>query len=223
MDKCVYFHILIPWRIFYVGIGSIQRAHSKRSRNHHWHNVVNKHGSYIVYIYRSGLTMAEAAAIEIEAISIFGLHTLTNISAGGEASAYGMRHTEEAKKKISLNSGAKRPEIRLKQSVNNSGVRNNMYGKTHGPEAREKIRKAKLGTNVSEEARGKMSLKRRGKLNSQFKSTIHCFQHSGFDFYLTAYDMKIAFGLPQSIVSMLTTRKRKSLRGWSYNGVYQNG
>ena len=56
---CVYFHINpLKNEIFYVGIGSVKRAHSK-SRSKWWKNIVSKYG-YIIDIIETDLTWSEA-------------------------------------------------------------------------------------------------------------------------------------------------------------------
>jgi DNA repair ATPase RecN len=68
--------------LFYVGKGSGKRAWSK-SRNKHWHNVVNKHG-YVVKILEDGLTDEQAFSRERELIAEVGLNNLTNMLDGGQ-------------------------------------------------------------------------------------------------------------------------------------------
>ena len=68
--------------LFYVEKGSGKRAWSK-SRNKHWHNVVNKHG-YVVKILEDGLTDEQAFSRERELIAEVGLNNLTNMLDGGQ-------------------------------------------------------------------------------------------------------------------------------------------
>lgn len=81
-----------------------------------------------------------------------------NLSAGGEFSAFGMKHTEETKQRISK-SGLGRSvsqETREKLSRVNKG-------KHLSDEQKEKLRLANLGKKLSEETRQKISQSGKGK------------------------------------------------------------
>ena len=55
-----------------VGIGTtIKRAHTKKSRNDHWHNIVNKVGYDVEIIYED-ISWEEACEKEIELIKKYG-------------------------------------------------------------------------------------------------------------------------------------------------------
>ena len=69
-------------KVFYVGKGMNRRAWSKKQRNPHWHNVVNKAG-FTVEIIAKGLTEEEAYWAEPLLIEAHGLENLTNMRAGG--------------------------------------------------------------------------------------------------------------------------------------------
>jgi hypothetical protein len=87
--------------IFYVGKGSHVRAHSKHRRNKHWNSVVAKAGAYSVRLVADNLEEDFSFLIEMERIDQLkriGLN-LTNKTDGGEGPS-GMRHTDEAKRKI---------------------------------------------------------------------------------------------------------------------------
>ena len=76
--------------VFYIGIGSIKRAHSTKGRNQYWTNIVNKAG-YEVIIISEGLSWEEACIEEIKLIKEYGrkdLNTgpLTNMTDGGDGS-----------------------------------------------------------------------------------------------------------------------------------------
>jgi hypothetical protein len=70
--------------VFYVGKGTGNRATTKKGRNPHWHNIVNKAG-HSVEIIAKGLTDAEAFWAEPLLIEAHGgVENLTNMSDGGE-------------------------------------------------------------------------------------------------------------------------------------------
>jgi hypothetical protein len=99
---CVYEHIRPDTNaIFYVGKGSLRRAHSKHRRNKHWNSVVAKAGGYSVRLVANNVEEELSFLVEIERIDQLkrmGLN-LTNKTDGGEGPS-GYRHTEEAKHKI---------------------------------------------------------------------------------------------------------------------------
>ena len=100
---CVYEHIRHDTNaIFYVGKGSHARAHSKHRRNKHWNNVVAKAGGYSVRMVVDDVEEELSFLVEqerIDQLKRIGLK-LTNKTDGGEGPS-GMRHTDEAKRKIS--------------------------------------------------------------------------------------------------------------------------
>lgn len=124
LNKVVYSHDLtvdgkrFP---FYVGIGSLSRAHYMR-RNPYHANVVAKYGisNVSVTIWEHSLTMQDAADHEVELISFLkesGVR-LTNLTVGGDG-AVGYKWT---------------PAQRIKKS----GRNHPMFGKRHSAESRKK-------------------------------------------------------------------------------------
>jgi len=102
-------------KLFYIGKGVDRRYKRKISRNKYWHNIVNKHG-FVAKILAHWETEKEALQHEELLISVFKDmgYKLANLTNGGESGVgYVMpleerekrknyKHTEEAKKKISL-------------------------------------------------------------------------------------------------------------------------
>ena len=87
--------------IFYVGKGSFRRMHSKHRRNAHWNNIVKKSGGYQVrqvFAHNDEELIFLAEQERISQLTQLGLK-LANKTGGGEGPS-GMRHTEEAKRKI---------------------------------------------------------------------------------------------------------------------------
>lgn len=214
-NKCVYIHTLNSGRIFYIGIGSKRRAYSRYSRNRHWNNIVDDHKDYKVHVILEGLSSSEACAFEIFLISHVGLENLANISIGGEASAQGMKHSEETKFKMSINSAARNPEFKKKLSLRMSGCGNPMYGVNHSEDARNKIRNARIGSKASEETKLKMSNKRKGIKNSSYKAEMFLFRHeNGCEIRCDRMQFRILTGIKSAPLSMLINKTRQTHKGW---------
>jgi hypothetical protein len=145
---CTYAHTKPDGTIFYIGKGSHTRAHSKKSRNKHWNNIVNKYGSFGVDILANWNTEKEAFDHEILLISCFRDmgYTLANISEGGLGSK-GFKHTEDYKKNkqklMLLNNPMSNPEFRKKQQINVKAAMQRL-------EVREKQSKNRIGIKFSE-------------------------------------------------------------------------
>ncbi len=219
-NKVVYFHITVPWSIFYVGIGDVKRAFSKSSRNRYWHEHVRRKGNYQVYIVQDNLTFAQAAELEKQLIDEIGLENLTNISKGGEHPAYGMKHSLISKLKISINNSNRRPENRKRLSQIMQGEGNPMFGRSHTAEARKSISLHRTGSKASQNTKNKMSAAHSGELNAAFNPTLRIFSYGGVELITTAFNLRKCFGLHQSAVSSIISGKRKSTGGWSYKGDY---
>ena len=146
---------------FYIGIGKEeQRAYSKKNRNKHWLNTVNKNG-YLVEILFRDINLKEACELEIFLIEEYGRNDLgdgylVNMTNGGDGVS-GKIFTEEYKEKIS------------KSLLGNKRA----LGHKHDEETKKKMRensrvrgkKLSLGKKASESTKIKMSLKRIGSKN----------------------------------------------------------
>lgn len=158
----VYQHIRLDTNeVFYVGIGkSEKRAFTKKGRNQHWKNIVNKYGYYVEIIYQD-LTWLLACQMEKYLISEYGRYdlgegNLVNMTDGGDG-ILGVIFSEETRKKMSENlKGNKRflgqkhsEERKLKMSKVHKG---NKYflGKKHSEKTRSKMSElVKGGLNVN--------------------------------------------------------------------------
>jgi len=125
--------------IFYIGIGSDkQRPYSKAGRSKYWRNIVAKCG-YEVDVIIEGLSIEEAAEVEIGMIESYGridlgTGNLVNMADGG---------------------------------IYNKGCTGTWLGKTLSEEHKEKLRQAKLGKTRkphSEATKLKMSESHKGKI-----------------------------------------------------------
>ena len=145
MENCkntkVYFHRRNDDNsVFYVGIGINYRPQSKRRRNAHWHNVVNKVGR-TVEIVHEGLTWDEACEYEIKYIKDFGrndkgLGPLVNMTDGGDGTL-GLTAWNKGTKGL--------PQMKKKE------------------DHRKKLSISKIGTKMSEETRKKISEYNKGQ------------------------------------------------------------
>ena len=122
-------------KIFYVGIGSPDRAYDFSNRGDWWKNVFHKHGVIVTVMVRS-LTLQEACDLEIKMIAFYGRQIpnpknqnygcLINLTDGGEG-GNGRIWTEEQKEyHKSLWTDEKKEEKRL----SSLGVNNPMYNKS---------------------------------------------------------------------------------------------
>lgn len=138
-NNYVYFHRNpISGDIFYVGVGTKQRAWSHRNRNNQWHNVVNKYGGFTVEIRQKNITRDMAFRFEIRYIKFFGRRgydtngILVNSGIGGEGTS-GFKFSKESSLKLSI------------------------AMKNRSPEVIDKIAKSHVGLKRSSETRSKMS------------------------------------------------------------------
>lgn len=117
MQFCTYAHYKPDGSMFYIGKGSVKRAHSAVGRNIVWKRTVEKHGGFSVEILGQWASEPEAFDHEIFLINTLrDMGTpLVNIAAGGMGST-GFRHSD--KHKASL---AKR--MRERNPMSNPGVR----------------------------------------------------------------------------------------------------
>ena len=146
----VYIHMKPETRdIFYVGIGnSKERAYRNEGRNTHWTRVFEKYGK-LVDIIADDISLEEAKEMEKFLISSIGVKNLCNQTLGGEG-AFGLKHTEETKRKISkANKGRViSPETKAKISEKLKGHPN--YNLSHTDEAKAKMSVAFKGKKRSE-------------------------------------------------------------------------
>lgn len=94
--------------IFYVGIGSKNRATNLSNRSKYWVNYTKKYGKPTIEIYKTCLSWPEACNLEINLISLFGRKgidkngVLINRTLGGEGTLgrIVLPYTDETKAKI---------------------------------------------------------------------------------------------------------------------------
>jgi hypothetical protein len=93
-------HRLDTGQVFYIGKGSLRRAHEQRGHNRYWNSVVAKHG-YKVSVLAQWSTDAEAFEHEKFLIACFKElgHPLTNATNGGEGVS-GWTWTESQRAKL---------------------------------------------------------------------------------------------------------------------------
>jgi len=211
----VYRHIRIDKNEpFYIGISSgddYSRANSKKNRNTHWHNIVNK-TDYKVEIMLDDLTIEEACKKEIEFISIYGKKNsggyLCNIADGGNGGYLG----EEVNKKRS----------------------ESLKGHILSDETKDKIRKKSIGRKFSDETRARMSeTRKRIKSGHWFDNVGHkngraykVYQYSlNGDFIKEWKCGKYAtdfYSLHNSAISYCINGKQKSAGGFIWKKEFVN-
>lgn len=136
----LYRHLKPCGEVFYIGIGTIKRAHNKTNRSTWWKKVTNKYG-YEVDILKRDLTKEEACELEILLIDWYGrkdlgLGTLVNMTDGGEGQTNPSEETREKMRNAKKDIG---------------GVNHHFYGKEKTDEHKQKLREAKLGKKLSGE------------------------------------------------------------------------
>jgi hypothetical protein len=174
------YYVYEHWRLdkdecFYVGKGHGDRAYETYRTNDHWNNIVSKleriGSGYEVRLVVTGLTEKEAFRLERERIAFWrDIVDLSNKTDGGEGPS-GMKHTAEAKAKMSLgrigNQNAKgmRHTEELKAKRRKRFLSNNPM---KNPEVAKKTADAlrSMGPNHpsrGEESRRKRSISQKGK------------------------------------------------------------
>jgi len=144
--------------IFYVGKGKDKRFVESKSRNPHWHNVVNKYGFDSEIIVKD-VDEEFSFLVEMEAIDVYRRRgiKLVNVTDGGEG-ASGYKHTAKHKANLKGN----------KNGATSWGM--TFKNKKHTKESRQKMsysrigNKNKSGTTLSEESKAKISAAMTGKI-----------------------------------------------------------
>jgi len=155
MEFYVYQYVSESGLPYYIGKGSGRRIH-----RHHTKTALPPVERRI--IVQDGLTNEEAKKLEGELITKYGRKldggSLDNIKINQWACAVGWKHSEEAKRKISIgNKGKKRTEEQRKNykgtvtEEHKEKVRQANLGRKDSLERREKIRQANLGKKLSPE------------------------------------------------------------------------
>ena len=163
-DTCVYFHIIpSKWEVFYVGIGKIERAYSKDSRNNWWYNITKKY-DYQVIIVNSEISWQEACLLEMKYISEIGrrdlgLGTLVNLTNGGEGN---IELSEEVRDKISNKLKGRKLSTETKKKISEK-----LKGKEVSEETKKKMSLGRVWSPLSEEVKSKISDSKKGKEHSE--------------------------------------------------------
>ena len=170
---------------FYVGKGSGNRATSKKDRNKHWRNVVNKVG-YQAIIVQDGLSHQQALNAEKFAIAALRKTCkLVNLTDGGDGGnglkgenhpLFGKSRSKQTKAKISqslqgVNAGGKAKKGIELTDAHRQAISNALKGKKKSQEHIAKVSKAlkssaknKIARKpMSEETKTKISLAQKGK------------------------------------------------------------
>ena len=192
---------------------------------------------------KQNLTEKEAFKHEVYMIAVFGrkdLETgiLRNKTNGGEGLS-GKIFTDEHKKKIGKetkkkwNNGCFNEQTYEKWRNAARGDKNNMYGKTHTEEAKEKIRKTHLGRTWNDERKLKKSLSMRGekchfygkthtkeaikKIIKRHQKLYQLINPNGdlIEEYSTIRELCRKYDLERKQLSDLISGKKKTYKGWT--------
>ena len=188
----VYRHIRLDInKVFYIGIGTKQRAYSKHHRNNWWKKVVNK-TDYKVEILYDNLTKDLACELEVFLIKIYGrkdlkMGDLVNMTDGGEGT---VNKSEDVRKRISDNlkgkpSGMKgkkmtdehKAKIGEANKISLKGKQTWMKGKKHSEEAKKTIGLKSIGkipwnksVKMTIETKEKLSISLSGRFGKKVQS-----------------------------------------------------
>lgn len=141
----VYRHIRLDTNeVFYVGIGTEERAYTKRGRNRHWLNIANKCG-YSVEITHTDLIREEAMAIEKYLIAFYGrkdlgLGPLVNMTDGGDGCLNQSEETRKLRSRIMKGENNHRYGVRLSEE-SKKHLSELWKGKVFSPETRALLSK----------------------------------------------------------------------------------
>jgi hypothetical protein len=138
--------------VFYVGKGHARRSTATNKRSEYWQRIVAKAGGFSVRIVVDNVDEDFAFLVEMERIDQLRRlgEKLCNMTAGGEG-LYGLRHSDETKRKMSE---AQR------------GERGNMYGRHHTEQTKAKMSAAHAGKPKSAEHARKVAEANRGQKRS---------------------------------------------------------
>lgn len=159
----LYFHINpMTCKIFYVGIGKNNRELSKRARNPHWHNIVNKYG-YVVDIIFENLSWEEACILEKKYIRHFGrrdlgLGCLVNMTEGGDGNVGSVRSQESIEKCLATRKGYKHSKSTIAK----------MSGENHPGYNRERSEETKLKLSLFNKGKKKGPMSEEHKLKIKY-------------------------------------------------------
>jgi hypothetical protein len=96
-NNVLYFHRNpVTDEIFYVGIGSVQRANKLCGRGSRWHFYVKKYGKPRVEIYKNNLLWYEALALESHFIDFYGRKKIDKEGVLTNLVLYGNIHGDRA-------------------------------------------------------------------------------------------------------------------------------
>jgi DNA invertase Pin-like site-specific DNA recombinase len=148
MFHTTYAHYKPDGSMFYIGKGSVSRAHSASGRNVVWKRTVEKHGGFKVEILGRWKTEQEAFDHEIfliDTIKKMGV-PLVNIAEGGLGSA-GFRHTDEHKATLSARMKVNNP---MSDSSMRERQKSAVKAAMNRPDVKRRQSLARIGIKLSE-------------------------------------------------------------------------
>jgi len=148
-NKVVYRHIRKDTnKVFYVGMGTVNRPHIRYGRSKHWNSIVKK-GGLIVDIVAFNLNIEDAFDLEILLIYEYGFDNLCNQTLGGEGNSgsshwKGRKHSKETIEKCRLINKGRKASDKTKKRIRDANL-----GKKLSKEHKEKIARGKKVIDTS--------------------------------------------------------------------------
>lgn len=200
-NVCLYLHRKPNGEVFYVGIGNSKRPYFKFRNNPYWTNISKKYPNYIVEILEKDLNWKDACDKEIKLIAFYKRvcdgGTLANITLGGDGTkgrkvseelkevlrqkslgnknCIGFKHSEEARKNMSLAHLGKflTKEVKLKMSISHKGRKGRETDRLNALKAHEK-NKGRIQSEEEKEKRAKSLRKKIIVEGITFESAKQC-------------------------------------------------
>lgn len=200
-NTCVYLHKKPNGDIFYVGIGNPKRPYWKYRKNPHWMNIVKKYPNYIIEVIAQNVDWDSACSIEKELILKYKRKCdggiLANVTLGGDGvrgrivtkeqrailsrkstgnkNSLGIKHTEEARKNMSLAHMGKKmnSETKIKISLRHKGRSGRESDRINVKKA-HLVLKGRIQTQEERDKRAKKMLKKVMVDNVVYDSIKQC-------------------------------------------------